>query len=528
MSGRRVALLLGLAAVVAMALGLVALPRLVELPRVRALIAGETSRLLDRRVAFERLDLALFPLPSVVLTRLEVANAEGFSREPFLEVREARVRVRLLPLLLGRLEFGEVTLVQPWVLLERSGRGTWNLPAPGGGRPLPAAPLVAISRVALSDGSLTYRELGPDLTPVATYTVDRIDLGLRDLGWTTPLHIEGEARFAAGGVAVRFRGEAGPLSTVVRGLGELPLKADIRVAVEGWEGLPPLGALAVSGRGEGQLRLAGRLAHLSGGGRLDFPRLVLSREQPACPPPRGRSLVLDEVRLPVTVAESRLLANPVTLGVGGGRIAGELSLGWEGNDPVFRITGLVVRAVAAERLLVDYLCQPYAVTGPIDLTGEFSARGLGEAFWQSARGSGRLEVGPGRVVGPAALSLFTEVARVGGAIYSILNVDLPLSLFASPLEFKRLSASWRIEDGRVSTRDLRYRSRLMRIGGVGSYGLLDRRLDFDLAVETGRTAYTVKVGGTADQPTFRPIPRSILKGATDLLRRLLEGLPGRE
>lgn len=522
MTRRRLGLLVGLAVVVAVALGLAALPLLIELPRVRALIAGEASRLLDRRVSFERLTLAFFPLPSLVLNRLEVANAEGFSPEPFLEVREAEVRLRLLPLFLGRLEFGEVVLAHPRVLLEQRGGEAWNLPAPSGGRPTPAALLIAVSRVRLSDGTLTYRQLASNRAPVAAYTLDRIDLTLRDLAWTTPLRVEGRARLAAGGVAVSVRGEAGPLAAVGRALGGLPLKADIRVRMERGEGFAPLGEVAVSGTGEGRLGLAGKLDRLSGEGRLDFPRLVLSREQPACPPPRGRRLVLEDVRLPVKVAENRLLVSGGTLGVGGGRISADLALEWTGKDPGVRVSRLTAERVAAERLLADYLCAPYAVAGPVTLSGEFSAHGFGEAFWRSARGSGRLEIGPGKVVGPAALSFFAGVARVGGAIYSILNVDLPLSFFTSPLDFQSLSASYVVGDGRVTTRDLRYQSQLMRIGGVGSYGLLDRRLDFDLGVETGRTTYTVKVGGTADRPTFRALPRSILKGVTDVLRRLLE------
>ena len=57
-----------------------------------------------------------------------------------------------------------------------------------------------------------------------------------------------------------------------------------------------------------------------------------------------------------------------------------------------------VKGVQLEPVLVDYLCQRNAVTGPLDLTGEMSLR-LPEAM-PTLAGSGRLSIGAGRVVAP--------------------------------------------------------------------------------------------------------------------------------
>ena len=53
-----------------------------------------------------------------------------------------------------------------------------------------------------------------------------------------------------------------------------------------------------------------------------------------------------------------------------------------------------VKGVQLEPILVDYLCQRNAVTGPLDLTGDASLR-LPEAL-PSLSGSGRLSIGAGR------------------------------------------------------------------------------------------------------------------------------------
>src|SRR6266481_649387 len=127
------------------------------------------------------------------------------------------------------------------------------------------------------------------------------------------------------------------------------------------------------------------------------------------------------------------------------------------------------------------ICQGYAVTGPLDLTGEASARPA--ALWATLSGSGHLRIGPGKVVGPEALKLLGAVMRIGGAVVSLLNVDLPASLFTSPLDFDSITGSYTIRDGVVTTDDLRYASRAMQISVAGRYGLTDGRVNADLVVK---------------------------------------------
>ena len=71
--------LVGLGAVVVLLLvvAAIALPRLVDTPRVQAMIAGSASQAIGRPVKFESLSVALFPLPAVELHKLEVAEDHG-------------------------------------------------------------------------------------------------------------------------------------------------------------------------------------------------------------------------------------------------------------------------------------------------------------------------------------------------------------------------------------------------------------------------------------------------------------------
>src|SRR5581483_8258659 len=171
-----------------LAVGLVlALPSLVDMPRIQGLLREEATRLLDRPVRFERLSLGYWPLPAIHARGLTVANAPGFGPDPMLAVEDARVRIRLLPLLRGRLQLGEVTLERPRLVVEQRRDGTWNLPSPGGGRPGPAAPLILVSRVRLTDGRLEVRLPEEAGAASVAHLVDRIDVALEDLGWSTPM-----------------------------------------------------------------------------------------------------------------------------------------------------------------------------------------------------------------------------------------------------------------------------------------------------------------------------------------------------
>jgi hypothetical protein len=170
---------------------------------------------------------------------------------------------------------------------------------------------------------------------------------------------------------------------------------------------------------------------------------------------------------------------------------------------------------------VDFLCQPYAVSGPLDGTAELAFAGTGDELRRSARGTWRVRVGPGRLVGPAALTLVSGVVQVGTALYAVANLDVPVSLFASPLEFDSLTVDGALGDERLRVRDARLASRRVRVSGQGDYGLSDTRLDLLFNVQTGRTGYGVRVQGTAAKPSYTALPRGVLQGLSDVLAPLL-------
>jgi hypothetical protein len=216
-------------------------------------------------------------------------------------------------------------------------------------------------------------------------------------------------------------------------------------------------------------------------------------------------------------------ARPLTTSLGDGTITGQLSLSLQGLR--VQLTDLGIKALPLEKVLVDYLCQGYAITGPLDLTGStsFSAHDV----FNTLSGPGTLRIGRGKVVGPRALALLSGIVRVGGTVSALLSADVP-NLGDSPLDFDSITGTYQITNGTATTKDLLYSSRAMKVLIAGDYGIASGRMNLDMTVNHGRGEIKAKITGTTSSPSVRVAPGTLLKdletgksgkGLQDLLKR---------
>ncbi len=206
--------LVGIGAVVVLLLvvAAIALPRLVDTPRVQAMIAASAAQAIGRPVKFESLSVALFPLPAVELHKLEVAEDPEFGTTPFITLETGRILLKLRPLLGGRVEFGDITLERPRIALIRSADGRLNAaslappsesrnasrPGRGSGGPGGVAAAV-VSRVKIDSGVIVYVVRGKGEAPTP-YRVEDLDLTLTGQG--SQLNFKGALRVKPGDLAV--------------------------------------------------------------------------------------------------------------------------------------------------------------------------------------------------------------------------------------------------------------------------------------------------------------------------------------
>src|SRR5256712_9446047 len=181
MRGLRTWLLIGVGVVVLLfVVALIAVPRVVDTPRIQSLIATTLSQNLGRPVKSSGVSISILPLPSVVLKDLEVAEDPQFGQGPFLKLNEAVVRLRLWPLLSLRVELGDFILKRPMISLVQAPDGRWNFttlgvhsePRPtgrtrsGGGGGGPVGPVrVPGGRPASESGQDAYVTPAPQVPP---------------------------------------------------------------------------------------------------------------------------------------------------------------------------------------------------------------------------------------------------------------------------------------------------------------------------------------------------------------------------
>jgi AsmA protein len=508
--------------------GLGALPWLLNTAAFQAYVAQAASRALGRPVKVASLTVAPFPLPTVRLGGLEVADDLSFGPGPFLSVDEGRMRIRLRPLLSGRIELADLTLAAPKIDLVQDDRGRWNwaslgVPAPSAGGPTksvarpgsPAMGAVLLSRISILDGRMQYRKLGVTGSGVQ---VENINLTLTQTAPGAALELRGDGVLQPGGVKLAIR-EAVLTPAGARSLGEMPLKATVEVEAPdvGRLGGPVAATPTAAGTMKGRLVLSGTPARIVATGTADLDRLTLSQTRERCEP-RQRQLVLSDLRIPLSYAGTRVESTPLEAKVARGTVSLRLAIDFT-SAPIATLTDIRVKGAELEPILVSFLCQPYAVTGPLDLAGQASLRV--DDPWRTASGSGRVRIGPGRVMGTEVVNLVNQVAGIAGAASAALTPDRRL-LASAPLDFDSITATYTITDGVARTNDLLYQSADVRMAAAGTYGLHDGRINMEVTLTQGQNEVKGLVSGTAG--AVRVVPTGVRVPDTRGIRKLLDRL----
>jgi hypothetical protein len=537
---RRVGTWIAIAVVAVLVVALIALiavPFLVDTPRIQSLIATTATQALGRPVKFAGVSISVLPRPAVVLKDLEVAEDPAFGKTPFLKLEQAQVRLRFWPLLLFRVELGDFVLKEPVISVVQAADGRWNVATlgPGAdGRPPPrsrsggssgaGAAAVLASKIKIEDGVIAYESRAGG--QAQRYRLEDLDLTLTPS--TGPLGFQGNVRVKPGDLALKItEGSVGLDGT--RPLTEAPLRGvvtldgkDLRELVAAAAGPEPV----IAGGLKGKLTLGGTVGKPRASGDVELDNLAISQTSPQCPDPKKRTLTLGPVKMNLMYEDPRLTARPVTTSIVKGTITTNLIVTLDQGTRV-ELGDLGVKAVPIEKVVVDFLCLGYAVTGPLDLTGGAAAR-LGE-LWTTLDGKGQLRVGPGKVVGYQALALLNNVVRLGGAVESILGGEMPTGALASALDYDSITATYTITNGVVSTRDLTLTGRALKANAAGTYALGSGAMNIDLNVNASRRELRARVTGTAAAPKIAIAAGSLLRegeqrrleeGVKDILRKL--------
>ena len=201
-------ILLGIVLVLVLLILLVpALPFLIDLNQYQDQYRPLIEESLGRTIALKDIRLTVWPRLGARVAGFMVMDDPAFSSDPFASLAALEVGVKLMPLLSGKVVVEEITLRDPVITVLKNKQGLLNVstigpkgpakpeapkpevPAPPAGGPLQALALLAVDRVSIVGGKLTYRDQS---TPKPTdYVIDQLESLLQSvrLGESPTLHL---------------------------------------------------------------------------------------------------------------------------------------------------------------------------------------------------------------------------------------------------------------------------------------------------------------------------------------------------
>jgi uncharacterized protein involved in outer membrane biogenesis len=226
--------------------GLLSLPFLVDLASYQDQYKPLIEDALNRKIQLQSIRLMVWPRIGARVAGFIVLDDPSFSESPFASLSSLDVGVKLMPLLGGTIEVEEITLRKPVIAVIKNKAGVLNISTfgpktaaqptvprpespPQQGDPLQALALLAVDRVSIDGGQLTYRDLST--TPATEYQIQDLDLLLKSvhLGEMPTLHLG--ATVQPHNLPVTLDGSFGPLVQILEvkqydftlGLGKMAL-----------------------------------------------------------------------------------------------------------------------------------------------------------------------------------------------------------------------------------------------------------------------------------------------------------------
>ena len=204
--GLAMKILIGLGVLVIIVVAAVfSLPFLVDLNKYQDQYKPLLEEALNRKVQMQDIRLTIWPRIGARVAGFAVLDDPVFGATPFTSLTSLEVGVKLRPLLSGKVEVEDITLRDPVITVIKNKNGVLNVSTIGrAGVPVPETPsrapipstegplkilaLLAVDRVSVAGGKLTYRDLSA--AKPTEYVLQDMELLLQSvrLGQTPSIH----------------------------------------------------------------------------------------------------------------------------------------------------------------------------------------------------------------------------------------------------------------------------------------------------------------------------------------------------
>lgn len=221
-------ILMGLAVLVVLLLAaILSLPFLIDLNKYQDQYKPLIEEALNRRIILKDIRLTIWPRIGGRVAGFTVQDDPAFGVSPFASLTSLDVGIKLMPLLSKKIEVEEITLRDPLITVIKNRKGEMNLstigpkaraklsseqpeaPSQPTGNPLQVLALLAVDRVSITGGTITYRD--ESTSKPMEYQVNDLQVLLKSvhLGETPTLHLAMTVQ--PHNIPVKLDGSFGPL-----------------------------------------------------------------------------------------------------------------------------------------------------------------------------------------------------------------------------------------------------------------------------------------------------------------------------
>ena len=206
------------------------LPFVINVNRFKPTLESKLSDALGRKVEIGNIGLSIIS-GSVNVDNLVIADDPAFSHSPFLQAKELKAGVALLPLVFsGKLEVSSFTIEDPQVSLLHSPSGKWNFSTLGaGGSQAPAksnssaAAAFSVEELKLTNGTMVVGTVGAG---GKTQTYQNVNFEASNLSYTSQFPFKFSAKTPGDG-SIKIDGKAGPINPTDASLTPLSASVDV-------------------------------------------------------------------------------------------------------------------------------------------------------------------------------------------------------------------------------------------------------------------------------------------------------------
>jgi AsmA protein len=521
-------IVIGLVVVLVLILGaILALPFLIDLSRYQDQYKPAIEASLNRKIDVGEIRLTIWPRIGARVGRFTVLDDPAFGSGPFASLASLDVGVQLLPLLSGRVEVEEIILREPVMTVVKNQRGVLNVatigrpgvpapetpsraPIPSTEGPLRILGLLAVDRVSIEGGTLTYRDLS---TPKQTeYVLQDLDVLLTSvrLGQTPTLHLDTLVQPL--NMPVTLDGNFGPLNETT------DLDAvDLHLAVGKT-------AFAMTGK------TAGRNASITiSSADINTAELPIAL-------PLQKPVSVKDLQIAAEVRGQDVLLQGLSFRLFDGQVTAKGKLTNGAGAPPFEATA------AVQGLQLGPALDAVAAT-QVSLTGtagaDLALRGHGFTMpdlTQALEGTGQIAIKEGKIEGVNLLQEAVVILKIAG-----MAIDNPRATAFSTIE-----TDLAVKQGLVTVQRLLMDSHDFQATGGGTIGF-DQRLNLalnlhlsrdlsqklagaspviKLAMKEGRVTLPLTVTGTIQAPSYGLDMKSVTGKVQEQVQKKVEEAVG--